>query len=270
MERAPDAIGGPPTNRAGAGGRWRSALAAGLALLLPLGAVAACGSSDDDTDVAGPEADAAEENTEPTPADLAQAASTAMAEIDSAAFEIEQTGADIFIDQAGQVAFQSADGHYASPGSAEAVVAVEAAGFLTEVGAVAIDGDLWMTDPLSGQWAVAPEQFAFDPSALFDPDEGLAAMLAEGAPGAELIEGDAEAAGRTHLRMDVAGARVAAITSGLITADTEVDLLIDPDTNRLEELSFDTPVGDATSSWHLALDEYDAEVTIEPPDLAGS
>jgi lipoprotein LprG len=199
-------------------------------------------------------------------------AAVAMAEVESAAFTIEQSGEAIFIDDANQLAFRSADGRFARPASAEALIAVEALGFRTEIGAVAIDGDVWLTDPLSGAWAEAPASFTFDPSTLFDPEVGLPALLAESAATAERVDdgaGEDPAGGddRHHLRTTVAAERVSVLTGGLVTERTDVDLWIDPLTSRLTEVRFDLPVDGGVSSWEMTLSDYDAEVVIDPPQL---
>ena len=204
--------------------------------------------------------------------ELAEDAAAAMADVETAAFSIEQRGSEISLDQTGLLTFESADGRYASPASAQAVVAVEASGFRTEVGAVAIEGEVWMTNPLTGVWDVAPPGFGFDPATLFDPEQGFPALLAEGAAEAKLVEppgNDDEPTG-LHLRMDVPAERLAVITSGLVRVDTETDLWVDPATSRLNEVRFAVPVADQTSNWSVAFSDYDAEVTIEAPELGAT
>lgn len=200
-------------------------------------------------------------------------AAVAMADVDSAAFTIEQTGASIAIDDAGQLGFQSAEGRYAAPASAEAVITVDALGFTTQVGAVAIDGTLWFTNPLSGEWTEAPESLTFDPATVFDPDQGLPVLLEEGAAAAEYVTaeevGDDVEAGDSQrwVRTAVGAERVSVLTGGLVTSATDVDLLIDTATDRLAEVRFDLDLDDGVSNWVMTVDDYDADVTIDPPEL---
>jgi lipoprotein LprG len=221
-----------------------------------------------------PETDAADE---PDPDLILTESAAAMAAVESASFTIEQTGGSLFIDDNDQLAFQSADGRFAAPASSEALVTVDALGFTTQVGAVAIDGDLWFTNPLSGEWIEAPEDFSFDPAAVFDPDEGFPALLTEASGAAELIDDSAEASDnedeqeigdRLHLRTVVSASRVSTLTGGLVDEASEVDLWIDPDTSRVLEVAFDIELDDAVSSWRMTLGDYDAEVTITPPELS--
>lgn len=193
-----------------------------------------------------------------------------MSGIDSASFTIKQTGASIFIDDADQLGFESAEGRFAAPASSEALVTVNAFGFRTQVGAIAIDGELWFTDPLTSAWTEAPDDFTFDPATLFDPAAGLPALLAEAATTAELIVDAAGAADRQHFRTTASAERVSILTGGLVATDAEVDLWIDTATGLVTELQFDLPVGDQVSTWTVVLGNYNAEVIITTPELGAT
>lgn len=238
--------------------RTGTGLSAWLAMLVLLGACGLFGDSGDET---------AGRSVDQILADSARA----MGDISSAAFVIEQSGGDVFIDDADQLAFQSAEGRFASPASAEALVTVDALGFTTEVGAVAIDGTLWFSDPLTGTWSEAPESFTFDPATLFDPEEGWPALLTEAIGSAELVAddpaGDGAPGGPAHLRTTVSARRVSVLTGGLLTEETEVDLWIDEGTSRVVEARFDLPVAGGVSSWTMTIGDYDAAVDILPPDV---
>lgn len=201
-------------------------------------------------------------------------AGAAMSTVESASFVIEQSGAAIFIDDAEQLEFQSADGRFARPASAEALITVDALGFTTQVGAIAIDGDLWFTNPLSGEWTEAPESFTFDAATLFQPDVGFPALLAEASASAELIEDSPSENGRDdeehHVRATVGAERVSVLTGGLVAEESEVDLWIDDVSNRIVELRFELLIDDAVSSWRMTISGYDAEVTIVPPELGAN
>lgn len=227
--------------------------------------VGACGSSSDSGD------DAAQE---PAVDQILIDAGGAMSTVESASFMIEQTGARVFIDEAEQLGFQSADGRFARPASSEAVVTVDALGFTTEVGAIAVDGDLWFTNPLSGEWTEAPASFTFDTATLFEPERGFPALLAEAAASAELIADSPRETGRGHeehhIRAAVAAERVSVLTGGLVAEETDVDLWIDDISNRIVELRFELLIDDAVSSWRMTISDYDDEVTIAPPELGAT
>lgn len=236
-----------------------------IVLVAFLGAIGACSSSSDSGD---------DETGELTIDRILTDASTAMSEVESAAFTIEQSGAAVFIDETNQLGFQSAVGRFASPSSAEALISVEALGFTTEVGAIAIDGRLWFTNPLSGDWTEAPESFSFDPALLFDPGVGFPALLAEATTTAELIDDDSSGgdtgAERHQVRTTVTPERVSVLTGGLVTEETDIDLWIDVDSSRVVEARFDLPTDDSVSNWLMTISDYDAEVSITPPDLGSN
>ena len=207
-------------------------------------------------------------------------AAAGMSTVESASFTIEQTGATVFIDDAEQFAFQAADGRFAAPRSSEAILTVQALGFVTEVGAIAIDGRLWLTNPLTGEWAEAPENFTFDPAQLFDADTGLPALLSEASAIAELVddladqstgessdEADPDRQNLHHVRTLVTAERVAVLTGGLVNEESEVDLWIDTTSDRVVEASFDVVVDGAVSDWRMTISDYDEEVVIDPPEL---
>lgn len=237
-------------------------LALAAALVLSLGGAACTSGSDGSGDAA-----AAAGPVELTAEEILAATSDAMAGISSVAFTITQEGAEVPIDEGGLVTFSAADGRYAAPGSAEALVAVDALGAATEIGAVAIDGTVWITNPLTGNWEEAPAVFTFDPALIFDAEVGLPALLADGianpTPASQLPADD----GTYTLTGDVDPSRIAALTGGLVNDVTDVDLVIDAETSLIETLGFAVDVGGTVSTWNLTMSEYDADVTIEPPEL---
>ncbi|MDH3302533.1 MAG: LppX_LprAFG lipoprotein [Acidimicrobiia bacterium] len=251
---------------------WRSPSSATMMLAFAVTfALAGCNSSSDSD---------GERVEELTAKQVVTDAATAMSTVESASFTIEQTGATVFIDDAEQFAFQAADGRFAAPGSSEAILTVQALGFVTEVGAIAIDGRLWLTNPLTGEWGEAPENFTFDPAQLFNADTGIPALLREATATAELVDDLADQStgessdeadsdrGNVHLvRTLVSAERVAVLTSGLVNEESEVDLRIDATSDRIVEVSFDVDVDGAVSDWRMTLSDYDEDVTIDPPEL---
>lgn len=242
--------------------RSRSALLAGCLLLL-----AACSGGDE-----------AVSEGERTAEEIFTDAAVSMADIETAEFVLEQVGAPVPIDEQGQLLFQAATGRIARPSSADAIVTVEALGFTTEVGAIAIDGTVWFTNPLSGDWTEAPAGFSFDPAALFDPDEGFTGLLAEAAPTARFVpeaeqdraDDPTERDGPFHrIQADISAERVEVLTSGLIEAATTVDTWIDPESSRLVQVRFEVPIGDEISDWRMFFSDFDgADEVIAPPELA--
>ncbi len=205
----------------------------------------------------------------PDAAAILEAAAAAMADIDTVHFTIERGGAPVYIDPADLLAFVSAEGRYAAPGSAEAVVTIDVGDLNTQIGAVAIDGETWLSNPITGAWEPAPAAYTFDPATLFDPAVGWRPLLAEGLSDVELTS-DKPEQGRYHLRGVADAARVSVITAGMVTGQSPVlDLWIDADTGEVTDVSFPTSYRGEVSDWTLAFFDYGAEVEITPPDLPG-
>jgi hypothetical protein len=154
---------------------------------------------------------------------------------DTAAFTIEQVGGDVFIDDEGVIRFDRANGRYAAPGSADALVAVTALGVSTQVGAIAIDGQIWITNPLTGRWEDGPEALTFNPAQIFDRTVGLSGLLGDGFLDAELASIDPDADGRHQVSGVVDPQRVSDLTGGLIDDVSNATVWVDAETGRVAE-----------------------------------
>lgn len=194
-------------------------------------------------------------------------AAAAMADVDSVLFAIELEGADVFIDDEGLIGFRMAEGRFAAPSSADAVVSVTALGLATEVGAVAIDGEVWITNPLTGDWEAAPESLTFDPALLFDPTIGFSGLLSDGLSNAALVAPEPDPDGRYHITAEVDPVRVSALTGGLVDDVDNVDLWVEATSGRLVEVTFDVGLDTGGTSWRLLLSDYGADVTVTRPEL---
>lgn len=194
-------------------------------------------------------------------------AADAMSNVDTVLFTIDLEGADVFLDDNGLMGFRMAEGRFAAPSSADAVIAVNARGLATEVGAVAIDGEAWITNPLTGDWEPAPEAFTFDPALLFDPEVGFSDLLANGLTNPELVSAEPDADQRYHITAGVDPVRVVALTGNLIDDVDNVELWVDAASGFLTEMTFDAGIDAGGTSWQLLLTDYGSAVTIIEPDL---
>jgi len=236
--------------------QWRM-----MAAFVALASMAAACSSTEATTTTAP----------PTAAESLEASAATMGSVDTVQFSIERGGEPVYIDTQGFLEFVSATGRYAAPGAAEALVTVSALGLSTEVGAVVIEGDTWLTNPITGTWEPTPPGYTFDPATLFDPEVGFRAMLQEGIPTVQDI-GDEIVGEETlrHLQFTASGARVEVITAGMVAGvDVTIDAWIEPASGELRRVKFSTPIGTLPTDWDLTFFEYGAEITITPPDLPG-
>lgn len=207
----------------------------------------------------------------PTAAELLEVSAATMGSVDTVQFSIARGGEPVYIDTQGFLEFVSATGRFAAPGAAEALVTVSALGLSTEVGAVVIEGDTWLTNPITGNWEPTPEGYTFDPATLFDPQIGFRAMLQEGIPTVEdLGEEIVDETTLRHVRFTASGERVEVVTAGMVRgADVAIDAWIEPTSGELRRAKFPTTIGANPTEWDLTFFDYGADITITPPDLEG-
>jgi len=230
-----------------------------VAALVGAGLSGACGSDSPEEPTISANVDA-----------VRNAAAQAMAEVETVHFTIERRGAVVHVDEEGALAFERASGRFASPSSADAVIALTAGGRAIEVGAVAIGGVTWITNPVTGRWERAPESLSFDPATLFDPDLGWHPLLSSGLRHAELVEPAPDDENRYLLRGVADRERVAVLTGGLVRQRVPIDVWLDAVSGRVVEARFEAETPDGPTSWRLVLFDYGAEVVIERPDLGDS
>jgi len=207
----------------------------------------------------------------PTATELLEVSAATMGSVDTVQFSIARGGEPVYIDTQGFLEFVSATGRFAAPGAAEALVTVSALGLSTEVGAVVIEGDTWLTNPITGNWEPTPPGYTFDPATLFDPQIGFRAMLREGIPTVEdLGEEIVDETTLRHVRFTASGERVEVVTAGMVRgADVTIDAWIEPTSGELRRVQFPTTIGATPTEWDLTFFDYGADITITPPDLEG-
>lgn len=206
---------------------------------------------------------------EPTP--VLEAAATAMGTIDSVRFRIERSGAPVYIDPLDTLNFSVAEGQFAAPSSASALVTLAVGTINAQIGAIAIDGVTWLSNPITGAWEDAPEGYEFDPAALFDPELGWRPLLASGLSEVEWI-GAEEKDGQTryHIRAQADDERVALILAGLIRKQpVQIDMWIDPETGYVREAELSTVHEGQISDWFIDFTEFGEPVEITAPDTEG-
>ena len=75
----------------------------------------------------------------------------------SVAFRLERSGAPVYIDEFEAISLNRADGQFEVPRSAQAVLEVEVDGSLTtELAAIALDDDIWLSNPVTGDFEPLP------------------------------------------------------------------------------------------------------------------
>ena len=204
------------------------------------------------------------------PLDAALLTSTSaetMAAVESVRFRLEATGDPVFIDPLRTLALVDVEGRFVVPAKADALLTVEINESLrTQLGAIAIDTDAWLSNPITGAFEPLPESYGLDPSRFFDPEDGWRPLL-ENLTEVEVIETDDLG---HRLRAVATGDDIRRVTAGLAARqDTPVELWLDIRTAAVVRAEFETAIDGAATAWVLELEDYGTDVTIEPPDLDG-
>jgi hypothetical protein len=213
---------------------------------------------EDDGAVADPSAD---------PIEVARQAAAAMGAVGSVEFRLERDGAPVFIDEFRRIALDSLRGQFTVPTRAQAELEVTIEGNLaTRLGAVAVDDEVWISNPVTGDFEVLSAGYDIDPSKFFDPQNGWRPLLANLA-GVTLAGVDDRGGERYHITGTAPAAQVSEITVGLVEGqDVEVDLWVHPSTYLVTAAEFETVIDGDRSQWVLELSRYGDTFEIEPPE----
>jgi len=212
----------------------------------------------DDGAVADPSADAAA---------VTESAAAAMAEVSSVEFSVACEGAPVHIDEFERIALTGLRGQFVVPGRAQAELAVTIDGDLrTRLGAVAVGTEIWLSNPVTGEFETLPEGYDIDPSRFFDPKGGWRPLLA-GLQDLTLVGIDDRGGERYHVRGTATSQQMSDVTAGLVDdQDVVVDLWIHPTTSLVTAAGFDTTTAAGTTSWSLELGRYGDTFRIDPPE----
>lgn len=197
---------------------------------------------------------------------LGETAAEVMGEVESVRFTVARTGAEVFIDAAESMSLDALEGRFSAPGSADAILEITVNGSLgTKIGAVAIDEEVWLSNPVTGEFETLPPGFDIDPSLFFDPEDGWRPLLA-GLTDLTFVAEEDRGGTRYHLRGTAPAASMQSITAGLVRGqDVELDLWLHPVTALVTAVEFETEFTGEISEWVLELDSYGEEFTISDP-----
>jgi lipoprotein LprG len=189
-----------------------------------------------------------------------------MAAVTSVEFRLERSGAPIFIDEFERIALDSLRGQFSMPGKAQAELEVTVNdNMATRLGAVAVDDEVWISNPVTGDFETLPAGYDIDPSKFFDPKGGWQPLLAN-LQDVALVGVDDRGGERYHITGTAPAAQVSDITVGLVKGqNVEVDMWIHPDTFLVTAAEFQTTIDGSNADWNLELDHYGDTFTIEPP-----
>lgn len=207
----------------------------------------------------------------PTPEEIVTQAATRLSDTAGFHFAIELSGAPAFVDPPDNLlAFRRAEGDFAAPDRAQAVVRVIAPGLVTEVSVISVGDVQWQTNVLTGAWEALPPNFGFNPAVLFDEAVGLPLILQEDVSELTFVDTESLEDGPNgrfyHLTGRVAGERLFTMSSGLIgPATSDLDLWVTPETFELVRVTLTEPDVGEPSVWQVDFSQYDEAAPIEPP-----
>ncbi len=200
---------------------------------------------------------------------ILEAASLTLSDVQSLHFTLDVDG-ETLIDDSGAIRLESAEGDMARPDkvAVEFRVSIFGAGSVS-IKMITIGDESWTTDLITGNWGDAPPEFGYNPSVLYDNQDGLGPVM--GKLENPTIDGSEKVDGReAHV---ITGTVAPAVISRL-TADTmggeqvSVKLWIDQETSDILRVVLeedDSGDKDEPATWTLNLSNFNNEVTIEPP-----
>ena len=194
-------------------------------------------------------------------------AAAAMGTVETARFTMERGGAAV---EFAGIEFAAAEGQYAAPDRARALLQVRVADLSAELGTIAVGEQVWLTNPLTGAWEEIAPGTGFNIATVFDPEVGWVPLLTEDLSDVTYL-GPRDGAGgrREAIRGSISEGRVEFLTAGLVTAQSvDAEIWIDPAAGHITRVEFETDLDGAVSTWLIEMREFDAPVTIDPP--AGS
>jgi hypothetical protein len=211
----------------------------------------------------------------PTPVLSAEAllelASRRLAETQTVHFQLDVAG-ETFIDTARAIRLLGAEGDLRRPDRVRTTFQAEIMGRAVTLQLITIGEESWTTNVLTGEWAPAPLEFAYQPEVLFSTQDGIGPVMGR-VQDVQRLDDD-ETAGRPtyHLRATVDDETVGPLTYYTITGSpVTVDLWIDQETHDLLRAQLSEPPGPERPNpavWTLGLSHHDEDIVIEPPPEA--
>lgn len=205
-----------------------------------------------------------------TAEEVATRAGQAMAQVNSLHFSLSVEGGPAHIDPESSLSMRGAEGDLVRPDRVQATVRVGVRGLVVvTIQAVGIGTEQFITRPVTGEWQRMPTGWGFDPTILFDREQGIEQAVTRVDWQAEPAE---EYVGETRchfLQGTAAGPEIAPLTAWMITAEeVTVDLWVDQQDDRVRRLRIvEPPTAEAENGtiWTLEFSAFDQEVTIERP-----
>lgn len=196
-------------------------------------------------------------------------ASQRMVDIETMRFDMRIKG-ETYIDPDRTIRLLHAIGDMARPNMVSVEFQVEVLGAQTlSMRMISVGGDSWTTDIVTGNWGDAPPEFGYDPSMLYDNQEGLGPVIGKILM-PELV-GVEEVNGRQayHVSGTSSGETIAPMTNNTMHGDEiGIDVWIDGEMWDILRVVVEEPEGSEApnpATWTMNLTEHNKQMSIEPP-----
>lgn len=209
---------------------------------------------------------AAPASATPTATDLLARASQRLAETESVRFDLTVDGRT-FLDPGGQILLLEAEGRLLRPDRVSTSFKAEVLGQVVTLDLITVGDTSWTTNLLTGAWEVAPPEFAYRPSILFDNQDGIGPVMGRVTDAERLEDDEIDGKETYRVRAVVDESVIAPLTySTMSGSPVTVDLWIDRETDDLLRAQLAEPENDPDRAiWIFDISEHGDEVTIEPP-----
>lgn len=175
---------------------------------------------------------------------------------------------DLQVDPAADgLPIRAATGSLTASGEAEGTATLVQGGAPVELGFVVTGGNLYLRGPAGGFGAPIPVQFAssiYDPTALLDPERGVAALLAAAEPGETQARESVDGVDAFRVAATFPEGAVTAVVPGVREA-VDAQLWVDAATSRLVRAELAVPAAGGTAPVTVRLSDFDAPVDVTPP-----
>ena len=200
-----------------------------------------------------------------TPKEVLDRAADELDKANSAHFALEQQNGNIQLASGVQVG--NAEGDVLRPDKLRMKFALRLAGFNAESQLIAIGDDVFLTNPLNGQWQRAPASTGAP--RVLDKEHGVSSLLRQATDpqsvGTETIDG----VQTQHIKASVPAASFGAMTGSQVSGDAVPgDIWVGTSDFLPRQVRLDGPIGagDASNTVrNLKLSNYNAGITIDRP-----
>ncbi len=205
----------------------------------------------------------------PTPRELLASIGRATQASESLHFEIALSGNPVFTDSSRLFTLNNITGDLKRPDGVLATLKLSGVTGVTELRVVSLDGQFYLTNPITRQWQCLAPGTVFNPALLFDEQQGIGSLLQNDVTEVELL-GTEDLAGQRsyHLRGTIAGERLQAISGTLLGGGpVSLEVWASTETLRATRLVLVDTATDAAnpSTWTVEFSEYGKSVDIRAP-----